>query len=180
MRITAHIEGLQELDKMLADLDNQTSGKALYQALNYASNPILKEVKKRAPVSEQAYRRYMSSGQGIGKTQYTKAGKKRRVATNRAKRGEGRYVIQPAGLLKKNIRRTRLTKNAKNKHRAAVGIGVNVSGKTGESAFYWQFIEFGTRQMNAIPFLRPAFDGNKDQAVIRFKNQLKKAIEKYQ
>ncbi|WP_196758392.1 HK97-gp10 family putative phage morphogenesis protein [Moraxella catarrhalis] len=144
----------------------------------FATNPILKEAKNRAPASEDAYRRYMSSGQGEGKTTHTKSGKKRRVATNRAKRGHGRYVIQQAGLLKKSIRRQRLTKNSREIHRAAVGIGVHLKGKTGETAFYWHMVERGTKNMPAVPFLRPAFDHHKDEAVQRFKKKLGERIDK--
>ncbi|WP_241497623.1 HK97-gp10 family putative phage morphogenesis protein [Moraxella catarrhalis] len=144
----------------------------------FATNPILKEAKNRAPASEDAYRRYMSSGQGEGKTTHTKSGKKRHVATNRAKRGHGRYVIQQAGLLKKSIRRQRLTKNSRNRHRAAVGIGVHLKGKTGETAFYWHMVERGTSQMPAVPFLRPAFDKNVQVAVNAFAKTLKDEIDK--
>lgn len=144
----------------------------------FATNPILKEAKNRAPASEDAYRRYMSSGQVEGKTTHTKAGKKRRVATNRAKRGHGRYVIQQAGLLKKSIRRQRLTKNSREIHRAAVGIGVHLKGKTGETAFYWHMVEYGTSQMPAVPFLRPAFDKNVQVAVNAFAKTLKDEIDK--
>lgn len=116
--------------------------------------------------------------EGEGKTTHTKSGKKRRVATNRAKRGHGRYVIQQAGLLKKSIRRQRLTKNSRNRHRAAVGIGVHLKGKTGETAFYWHMVERGTKNMPAVPFLRPAFDHHKDEAVQRFKKKLGERIDK--
>lgn len=32
-------------------------------------------------------------------------------------------------------------------------------------AFYWMFVEFGTAKMRAQPFLRPAFEAKKEQAV---------------
>lgn len=179
MKISAKIEGLKELDAALGELDKDLRGRAMYQALNFATNPMLKEAKQRAPATEAAYRRYMSSGQGTGKTTHTKAGKKRRVATNRAKRGEGRYVIQQAGILRKSIRRQRLTKNSRDPHRAAVGIGIELKGKTGETAFYWHMVERGTVKMPAVPFLRPAFDHNKDAAVDRFKEKLAENIKKY-
>lgn len=178
MKVSVKIEGLKELDEQFGKLQEDMRGRAIYQALNFATNPILKEAKNRAPASEHAYRRYMSSGQGEGKTTHTKSGKKRRVATNRAKRGHGRYVIQQAGLLKKSIRRQRLTKKSRNRHRAAVGIGVHLKGKTGETAFYWHMVERGTKNMPAVPFLRPAFDHHKDEAVQRFKKKLGERIDK--
>lgn len=44
---------------------------------------------------------------------------------------------------------------------------------------YWHFIEKGTVKMQAVPFLRPAFDNNKDKAVERFKEKLGETINKY-
>ncbi|MPW74628.1 hypothetical protein CPI40_05725 [Moraxella catarrhalis] len=117
-------------------------------------------------------------GKARAKPRTPNQAKKRRVATNRAKRGHGRYVIQQAGLLKKSIRRQRLTKNSREIHRAAVGIGVHLKGKTGETAFYWHMVERGTKNMPAVPFLRPAFDHHKDEAVQRFKKKLGERIDK--
>lgn len=174
MKVSVKIEGLKELDEQLGKLQEDMRGRAIYQALNFATNPILKEAKNRAPASEDAYRRYMSSGQGDG-YYFDKNGKKRR---RRAKRGHGRYVIQQAGLLKKSIRRQRLTKKSRNRHRAAVGIGVHLKGKTGETAFYWHMVERGTKNMPAVPFFRPAFDHHKDEAVQRFKKKLGERIDK--
>lgn len=178
MKISAKIEGLKELDAALGELDKDLRGRAMYQALNFATNPMLKEVKQRAPATEAAYRRYMSSGQGEKTTVVTKNGKTKKGKSKRAKRGEGRYVIQQAGILRKSIRRQRLTKNSRERHRAAVGIGIELKGKTGETAFYWHMVERGTVKMPAVPFLRPAFDHNKDAAVERFKQKLGERIDK--
>ncbi|SIS08383.1 hypothetical protein SAMN02745664_12431 [Moraxella cuniculi DSM 21768] len=136
MKISVKVEGLEDLDRKLGNLKEDLRGKALYNALNFASNPMVNQIRKTVPQTTAPYKRYMSSGQGEGKTTHTKAGKKRRVATNRAKRGEGKFVMQEPALLRKNIRRVRLTKKSKNPHRASVGIGVRVAGKTGYSAFY--------------------------------------------
>lgn len=42
----------------------------------------------------------------------------------------------------------------------------------------WHFVEFGTVNMAAQPFLRPAFDARKGEALDRFKKFLRKKIEK--
>lgn len=178
MKISAKIEGLKELDEALGELDESLRGRAMYQALNFATNPMLKEVKQRAPASEAAYRRYASKAQGEATTVVTKNGKTKKGKSKRAKRGEGKYVIQQAGILRKSIRRQRLTKNSRERHRAAVGIGIHLKGKTGETAFYWHMVERGTVKMPAIPFIRPAFDHNKDEAVERFKQKLGERIDK--
>ncbi|AKG12256.1 HK97-gp10 family putative phage morphogenesis protein [Moraxella bovoculi] len=179
MKATVKVEGLKELDRALGELNEDLRGRAIYQALNFATNPIVKEAKARAPATEAAYRRYMSSGQGEKTTVFTKNGKARKGKSKRAKRGEGRYVMQQAGLLRKSIRRQRLTKNSRERHRAAVGIGIHLKGKTGETAFYWHMVERGTVNMPAVPFLRPAFDHNKDEAVERFKQKLGERIDKF-
>lgn len=55
-----------------------------------------------------------------------------------------------------------------------------VNGRTvttqGE-AWYWRFVEFGTKNQRAQPFLRPAFESNKSEAIEKMKMQLKKAID---
>lgn len=38
--------------------------------------------------------------------------------------------------------------------------------------YYWRFLEFGTSKMAPRPFLRPAFEGKKDQALDTFRNDL--------
>lgn len=44
--------------------------------------------------------------------------------------------------------------------------------------FYWRFVEFGTSKMPARPFLRPAFEANKDKAVTIIRDKLKVTIAK--
>lgn len=46
-------------------------------------------------------------------------------------------------------------------------------------AFYWRFLEFGTRKMAARPFLRPAFDENREQALKAMADKFRSALEKY-
>jgi HK97 gp10 family phage protein len=43
-------------------------------------------------------------------------------------------------------------------------VGKAKSGKS-KDAYYWRFVEFGTVKMAARPFLRPAFEAKKMQAV---------------
>jgi HK97 gp10 family phage protein len=45
-------------------------------------------------------------------------------------------------------------------------------------AFYWKFVEFGTKFVHARPFLRPAFENKKVEAVARMTEKLKKALER--
>lgn len=148
MKISIKIKGLKELDKALGELSEELRGKALYQALNYASSPILKEAKARASLAKEPH-----------EMEY---------------KGQI-HKVQP-GLLKSAIRRKRLKRK---KHRVAIMIYVGRGTKQKIFPSYWHFIEKGTVKMQAVPFLCPAFDNNKDKAVERFKEKLGETINKY-
>lgn len=45
-----------------------------------------------------------------------------------------------------------------------------------KGAWYWHFVEFGTVKMPAHPFIRPAFDAVKDEALNEFKHHLTQGI----
>ncbi len=51
------------------------------------------------------------------------------------------------------------------------------NGNLSQDAWYWRFVEFGTVKMAAKPFLRPAFEGRKRDAVDAIKNRLAERIE---
>lgn len=164
------VEGLDDLDARLGELSNALAGKALYASLNYASAPMLKEAKQRAPKAEAAYRRYMSSGQG----ESTANGK-----SKRAKRGEGKFEVYKPGTLRRSIKRGRLTKMSEFKNKGAA-IGLFISNKKGDQApYYWYFVEYGTAKMAATPFMRPAFDNNIEIFIERFNERLDIEILKH-
>ena len=80
-----------------------------------------------------------------------------------------------SGKLKKNI--VVLTQKAKRKGEISSGVHIRgVNHRTGNSdnsmkaknprnAFYWRFVELGTVNMPAHPFVRPAFDTAQELAV---------------
>jgi HK97 gp10 family phage protein len=47
-----------------------------------------------------------------------------------------------------------------------------------KDSFYWKFVEFGTAKMAAQPFMRPAFEANKEAAVDALGEELDKRIQK--
>ena len=63
-------------------------------------------------------------------------------------------------------------------HGVAMGIYVGKGTKQKEYPNYWHFVEYGTSQMPAVPFLRPAFDKNVQVAVNAFAKTLKDEIDK--
>jgi HK97 gp10 family phage protein len=46
-------------------------------------------------------------------------------------------------------------------------------------AFYWRFVEFGSKKMSARPFMRPAFEARKHDAVDAIKEVLAERIEQH-
>lgn len=59
-----------------------------------------------------------------------------------------------------------------------VGVRRGKHAKKGIDAFYWTFVEFGTSKMAARPFLRPAFEAKKNEAVQAIKQYLTDRIPK--
>lgn len=91
-----------------------------------------------------------------------------------------------SGKLKKNIVVTRLRRQDSS---GAAVAGVSVkrpatkkqrsgqSTKPESAPYYWLFLEFGTSQMNAKPFLRPAWDNHLPQIEQAVRSKLAQAID---
>lgn len=82
------------------------------------------------------------------------------------------------GTLQNNIVRQRVRKSSFD---AETAIRVRVSGKgraSGDDAFYWPWVEFGTEKMPARPFLRPALRAGAPEALKRFKKSLEMGLVK--
>ena len=86
-----------------------------------------------------------------------------------------------SGKLKKNIVATRQRDSS---DAAVAGVSVKrpagkkrQSPKPESAPYYWRFLEFGTSQMNAKPFLRPAWDNNLPQIEDAVRSKLAQAID---
>lgn len=55
--------------------------------------------------------------------------------------------------------------------------GYHTSSRGDKDAFYGRWIEFGTSKMPAQPFLRPAFEANKQASAELFRTKLASAIQ---
>ena len=51
-------------------------------------------------------------------------------------------------------------------------------GNPGGDTFYWRFLEFGTQNMAARPFMRPALEANQEKVSAEFTEYLGPAIDK--
>lgn len=91
-----------------------------------------------------------------------------------AKEAKARVRVD-SGNVKKNIRTANLKPDQPGLQESVVG--VRVKGKTKDSAFYWTYLEFGTVKMAPKPFIRPAFETKKHEAVEAIKDRLSKRID---
>jgi HK97 gp10 family phage protein len=86
------------------------------------------------------------------------------------KNGKKRVVVIP-GNTRKNIKVRRAPAKSKTQP-------VEYWCYVGQKAWYWKFLEFGTAKMAARPFMRPAFEAKKKEALDRIKEYLAARIEK--
>lgn len=157
--ISVDVQGLSELDDALAELGNAVAGQVLYAALMAGAKPIQDTAQSLAPVSNKPHRRY-----------------KYRSKKNRGSQSQpAEFDIVPSGTLRKSISRKRL-KGKKWADLTGGGAFVGVSW-TGD-AFYGRFVEFGTKNMAAKPFLRPAFIQRQNDALDIIKQRLAANIER--
>ena len=85
-----------------------------------------------------------------------------------------RGVMVVPGNLKRQIRAVPRRDTA---HTATVSVGVFPNKKLRTPAFYWRFIEFGTRFLGPRPFLRPAFEHTKEKALKVIVDRLRVRLE---
>lgn len=150
MESSLRVEGLDDMHKQLQILLGLGSATEVQSALMYASTPMFKQIKETALAADDAYYRY-----------YRGSDRKRRAGSPD---GSRRLVIP--GTLKKSIARKRV------RLERSVGVGIYIKSR----AFYWRFIENGTPSIRAVPFIRPAYDFNKQLSVERFKTKLRQRL----
>lgn len=118
-----------------------------------------------------------------------------RVATNALRRSvaAGARVIRDEAKMRAPVDTGEMRRDIKIKReRVAAGLSARysvfvLSGKASriagkarnvdKNSFYWRFIEFGTAKMSAKPFMRPAFEAKKTEAVQKIADSLGEAIE---
>ncbi len=80
--------------------------------------------------------------------------------------------VGKTGQLKKNVKL-----RAQKRSRKSIGVNVQVGeGDFKGDQFYAAFIEYGTSKMPARPFMRPAWDKNKDKTKQSILDEIKLAI----
>lgn len=146
------LHGLTELKNTLKDLPTVLGEKVLRAALRAGAKPISDEAKNLAPVLKEPDPR-------------RKPGTvKKNIVTRKSKKEKYGVYVGVKALKAKQIVAFK-KKNGK-------------SANNPDDPFYWVFNEFGTAKMPAAPFLRPAFESKKYDALKRFEDHAKKRVVK--
>ncbi len=154
-----HVEGLKELEAALKELPKATGKNVIRRALNKAVQPMADEAEAKIRVKRVqdpiAVSKIKFSGGEAGKRAFAEA------LASGATRQEAGQAARAA--------------NAESDDDPKITSGVLIMGPT-KRAFYG--FEYGTVRQAPQPFMRPAWDDNKDGAVDIIAEQLKIEIDK--
>jgi HK97 gp10 family phage protein len=149
---TVHIDGLKELDRALQQLPDRIASNGLRASVYAGAKVVRDEAKLRAP----------KAAKSLGPDQPPPGTLKRSVIMKQIRElsGQDRQTFF-------------VTVRHGKKHRKQ-----GKKGNLSQDAWYWRFIEFGTRKMAARPFLRPALDSKRVEAAMAMKKRLQERIAK--
>jgi HK97 gp10 family phage protein len=152
MAESVRIEGLQQLSQTLMKLPARLEKNVILGALRAAGQVIRREAMARVPVLQKPDPR-------------RRAGTVRKNITVRRARGRLAVYVGVASISKKA--------------NAAFKAGGGQKGANNpDDPYYWTWIEFGTKFQPARPFLRPAFEAKKYEALRKFDEYMKKRLVK--
>ena len=146
--------GLKELELRLSELPDKLKNRVLAQSLQSGARLIEAQAEENAPVSIAPHilKSYASA--------MFKTFKSKRM---------GVWLLP--GNLKRNIK---VKRDLSGTRGHAITYEVFCKNK---DAWYWKFVEFGTRKMAAKPFMRPAFETQKGAAVLEVAAQMEARMQ---
>lgn len=156
------VEGLKELEASLSDLPKTVARNTLRRALRKAAQPIHDLARSNAPYDPDR-----KQGTHLRDSIFILA--KVRNLTGLKEFGE---TLHGGGTREEAVSALRTAR------REAGGGESRAEVSVGTSAPHAHLVEFGTVKMSAEPFLRPAWDATKDQALALISTELATEIEK--
>lgn len=134
-----HVKGLSALSAALKELPDRIARNALRQSVARGAVVIREEAKTRAPVSTTPPEPGGPLPGTLRRSIIIQHDRKRSSLTSQT------YVVA--------VRHGKKYRNQGKK------------GNRSQDAYYWRWVEFGTVKMSARPFMRPAFETQKEAAV---------------
>lgn len=147
------LEGFNELAAALRELPERLARNGLRAAVNAGATIIKKDAQGRARVDTGALKANLYQ-----KQIREQSGPMQQTFYVGVRRGVAKYA-----------------NNAANRRAGNAGKAYKNDGST----FYWRFLEFGTSTLAAHPFLRPAFESQKEAAVVAIGAKLDERIQKH-
>ncbi|WP_285308872.1 HK97-gp10 family putative phage morphogenesis protein [Stenotrophomonas maltophilia] len=139
------IQGLDGLLRSLRDVPKAIQGRAVQAGMRKGGNVIRDDARRRAP---------KASGFMAAQIVTRRANAKSRQRAGVGQGGEYFTVGVKTG------RRRKYANTKRNRRRGRVGKIYEEAGW----AYYWRFVEFGTKKMRASPFLTPAGEAKGPEA----------------
>lgn len=146
------VHGLQELSQTLMKLPAELEKRVIMGALRAAGQTIRKDAMARAPILQKPDPR-------------RRAGTLKKNISVRRVKGKTAVYVGVFGASRKKIAAFKA---------AGGGKGAN----NPDDPYYWKWVEFGTKKMAARPFLRPAFEAQKYEALRMFEVYMRKRLAK--
>lgn len=162
MSVLVAVSGLRELDRALGYLPKATARNVLVRTLNKAAQPLVDEAKRLAPVHTGNLRDSITASSRV-----------------KNKTGAAEYsAAMRAGLGKDAARAALLAARRANKGQGSFA-QMFVGPARGKGVIrYAHIVEFGSVDTSPQPYMRPAWDGNKDKALEIIKAELGNEIIK--
>jgi len=156
--ITLEIKGLQELGETLLKFGDKMATRHLHAATKAAAELLRKAVVARAPVSIAGNH---GNPPGTLRDSIVVLRRKGAPLTSRYSVGVRKIKLKYAlNKLNKRLRRAGL------------------AYFRDDATFYWRFIEFGTKHAKAHPFMQPAFERSKFDAIDKFSQVLAAGVDR--
>lgn len=149
-----YIQGLEELDELLAVMPASLGRSVMLRALRNAAKPLRTEMRMLAPRLEFKGRFWQVEGGGA------------RIYRWGDDRLEPNHLKKSIGVLAAK----------KNKHIPAIWIGPRKKIGFKYNAFYRHWVEYGTSRTKATPFIRRAYDSKGDEVLKNLKDSVVKII----
>ena len=130
--VTLELEGAKELERVLKRLPLNVQKKHLRRAVRQGAALVRNEARAAAP---------------------KRSGKLRKNIRSKGRRGKRFYVA--ASVFVNVAERTPQKREISGRFMSSGG---DADAEDPKDAFYWRFLEFGTKRMSAQPFIRPAAD----------------------
>jgi HK97 gp10 family phage protein len=157
-KITVKVDGLRDLQAALAELPKATQTAVLKRTLLKAAEPIVTKAKELAPVRTGALRK---SIRAVAQSKGGQAGKAAFHATMKA------------GGTRKEAAAAARAANRANPSSADVVVLIGPARLP-----YAHMVEFGTSEMGPQPYMRPAWDANRERVLESIKADLANEITK--